>query len=81
MRRIQLRELAAELGGIASEGLRRQDHRDDRGRTEAVYLEPTLELIAQGVTPADLTSKRWPGEWKRQMGRLVEASELVPELP
>jgi glutamate--cysteine ligase len=81
MRRIQLRELASELGAIAGEGLRRQDRRDDQGRTESVYLEPTLELIAQGVSLADLTSKRWTGEWGQQMGKLVAGSELVLDFP
>lgn len=81
MRRIPLRELATELGAIANEGLRRQDRRDDQGRTEAVYLEPTLELIAQGASPADLTSRRWTGEWNQQMSRLVVGSELGHDLP
>jgi len=81
MRRIQLREFAAELGSIASEGLRRLDRRDERGRNEAVYLEPTLELIAQGISPADQTSKQWMGEWNRQLERLVAGSELKNDLP
>jgi glutamate--cysteine ligase len=81
MRRIPLRELATELGAIANEGLRRQDRRDGQGRTEAVYLEPTLELVAQGVSPADLTSRRWTGEWNQQMSRLVAGSELGNDLP
>jgi len=81
MRRIQLRELALEVGTIAAEGLRRLDQRDDRGRNETVYLEPTFELISQGLSPANLTSRRWVGDWNRRMERLVAGSELQDDLP
>jgi glutamate--cysteine ligase len=81
MRRIALREIASELGSIAREGLRRQDRRDEQGRTEVVYLEPTLEMIGQGVSPASLDAKRWKSQPEGQLRRLIEEAPLVPELP
>ena len=81
MRRIQLRELAAEVGSIASEGLRRLGHRDERGRDETVYLEPTLELISMGISPANLTARRWTGDWNAQIEKLVTGSVLQGDLP
>jgi glutamate--cysteine ligase len=81
MRRIAVQELAAELGSIAAEGLRRQDRRDERGRTEALYLEPSLELIAHGQWPGSSTMRDWTGSWNRQTGSLVAGSELRDEIP
>jgi glutamate--cysteine ligase len=81
MRRIAVQELAVELGSIAAEGLRRQDRRDDRGRTEAVYLEPTLELIERGVWPGVSTARQWTGEPEGRLQRLVAQSELKADIP
>ncbi|HWP66620.1 MAG TPA: glutamate-cysteine ligase family protein [Candidatus Limnocylindria bacterium] len=81
MRRIPLRELAAELGAIAAEGLRRQDCRDEQGRTEVVYLEPALDLIARGLWPGAATAQRWTDEWQGRMRELVAGSELGTDLP
>jgi glutamate--cysteine ligase len=81
MRKIAVQELAAELGSIAAEGLRRQDRRDDRGRTEAVYLEPTLELVQGGLWPGVSTAREWTGEPEGRLKRLVEQSQLQADIP
>jgi glutamate--cysteine ligase len=81
MRRIDLREIAAELGKVAAEGLRRQQGRDERGRDETVYLEPCLETIASGTTPAELVARSWPGEWNLDPRALVAGTRLLDELP
>jgi glutamate--cysteine ligase len=81
MRRLGLREIAAEIGKIAAEGLRRQGVKDERGRDESVYLEPCLEMIAAGVTPADLVARSWSGEWNQRAAALVAGSRLRDDLP
>jgi glutamate--cysteine ligase len=81
MRRIGLREMAAELGKVAAEGLRRQEGMDERGRDETVYLEPCLETIASGTTPAELVARRWRDEWNLDPRALVDATRLRAELP
>jgi glutamate--cysteine ligase len=81
MRRIPLRELAVELGSIAAAGLRRQGQKDERGRDESVYLEPTLEQLAAGITPADLVAQKWKGEWGAEISRLVDGTRLDLDLP
>jgi len=81
VRRLGLREVAAEIGKIAAEGLRRQGIEDERGRNESVYLEPCLETIAAGITPADLVARSWSGEWNQRAGALVAGSRLRAELP
>ena len=81
IRRLSLRELARELGAIALEGLRRQDCRDEQGRTEAVYLEPTLEMVSRGLSPADVTAREWRGATGHRMAALLQAGRLTPDLP
>jgi glutamate--cysteine ligase len=81
VRKISLREIARELLVIALEGLRRQDRRDERGRTEGVYLEPTAEMVAEGSCPANLTAKLWAGDAPRRLESLVAGSELDAGLP
>jgi glutamate--cysteine ligase len=48
-----LREVAAELVGIAADGLCRQRCCGDRGQDERVWLEPLRERAASGRSPAD----------------------------
>jgi glutamate--cysteine ligase len=81
MRRISLHELAMELGSIAMTGLKRQARMDERGRDESIYLEPTLEMVAEGISPADAVTRRWNGEWKQEMANFVASSRLGSDLP
>ena len=58
-RRYVIGDLARELLAIAEEGLGRQDHRNDRGDTEAVLLEPLRELVHQNECPATRVLREW----------------------
>ncbi|MEE9218411.1 MAG: glutamate-cysteine ligase family protein [Acidobacteriota bacterium] len=66
-----LLEAARELLRIASKGLQRQGkRRADDGRDERIYLEPIEELLARGLTPAELFLQRYQRDWK---GDLLKA--------
>jgi glutamate--cysteine ligase len=81
IRRIGLREIATELGRIAATGLVRQGQKDERGRDEAIYLDPMLEMVAEGLSPADVTARHWTGEWNQDLAKLVAGAELTADLP
>ncbi len=49
-----LRPHAAFVLAQARAGLERRNRRDDRGRTEARFLDPVDELVARGQSPADV---------------------------
>jgi glutamate--cysteine ligase len=69
-------DFAREICAIASEGLGRHGALDDAGRDERVYLEPLLELVSEGRTPADETIERWNGPWRGEVGPLIEQSAI-----
>jgi len=69
-------DFAREVCDIAFEGLRRQGALDDTGRDESVYLEPLLEMVAAGRTPADETIELWNGPWRGEVARLVEHAAI-----
>jgi glutamate--cysteine ligase len=64
-------DLARELVGIASEGLRRTapagSHADERG-----FLDPILAQLEEGKSPGQVVLERWEGEWGRSLQRLIE---------
>jgi glutamate--cysteine ligase len=70
-------EWAREIGRIAFEGLRRQGALDAGGRDESVYLEPLLELVEAGRTPADDTIEHWGGSWHGEVGPLLAQAAIT----
>lgn len=70
-RSYRVQDLARELLDIAEEGLRRQDCRDERGETEAIYLERALDYARRGKSPAELVLERWTSGWPRDATNLV----------
>ncbi|MBM4244512.1 MAG: glutamate--cysteine ligase [Deltaproteobacteria bacterium] len=71
VRRYRVRDLACELLDIAEEGLRRQQRRDARGETEAVYLERVRDDARRGRCPAEQVLERWNAR-RRDAAGLVE---------
>ena len=59
VRRYRVQDLARELIDIAEAGLVRQNCRDARGETEAIYLERARDDARRGRCPADLVLERW----------------------
>lgn len=58
--RHKIRDLARELVDIASEGLRRQNCRNEADQTEEIYLESVRGRVDEGVTLAE----RFLGAWE-----------------
>jgi glutamate--cysteine ligase len=71
VRGILLAELARELIVIASAGLRRQNHTNERGEDESVYIERLTELVREGKSLGRLLAERWEGEWHRDLAKLI----------
>ena len=63
--RHKIGDLARELVAIASEGLRRQDCRNEAGDTEEVYLDSIRDRVDTGITIAE----GFLGEWERHSER------------
>jgi glutamate--cysteine ligase len=63
-------EVARELVGLASQGLRRLA--EGAGEDESGLLEPVLEIVQRGTSPARELVERFEGPWRRRIERLVE---------
>jgi glutamate--cysteine ligase len=74
IRGIRLLDLARELSTIARAGLTRQDVRNGRGKTEAVYLDSLDRQLALDRSPADTIRERWETEWEGRIDDLIEFS-------
>jgi glutamate--cysteine ligase len=70
--RFPLLDLARELFGIATEGLRRQAALNARGEDETIYLERLRELLAAGKSPAQTIAEQWEGAWRGEVRRLID---------
>jgi glutamate--cysteine ligase len=64
-------ELARELVGIASEGLRGIGAVGPVDRDERCFLEPVRAQLALGKSPGEVIRERWEGEWNRSLERLI----------
>jgi glutamate--cysteine ligase len=60
-------DLAKECLALADAGLRRRDHRDSEGRTEARFLAPLHEFVARGITPAEELLAKYDGPWEQSV--------------
>jgi glutamate--cysteine ligase len=58
-----LRDLAAEVVGIARAGLARRARLDEGGRDETRFLDPLLAIAESGRTGADILLERYRGAW------------------
>jgi glutamate--cysteine ligase len=75
--RHRLSDFAADLLGIAREGLNRQGQLDAEGRSEAVHLDALAVDVADGRCPADRIIEGWEGPWGGQTDRLIEALDYA----
>lgn len=67
-------DLARELVGLSSAGLRRIARETGAERDEAGFLDPLYEQIERGKSPGEVIAERWHGEWGRNRERLIEAT-------
>jgi len=68
-----LRDLAARVLDISSDGLARRARLDPQGRDEQRYLDPLREIVTSGRTSAELLLERFHGEWGGDMAKLYAA--------
>jgi glutamate--cysteine ligase len=59
-----LLDLAREALKIAGHGLRRRARTNSNGADETIFLEPMLEFVNAGQTPADRKLELFHGAWK-----------------
>ena len=65
-----LRDLAAEVVAIATDGLRARRRLDREGRDESIFLAPLHEIAAGGPTQAEYWVARFNGAWQGDAGRV-----------
>ncbi|MBR1753752.1 glutamate--cysteine ligase [bacterium] len=64
--RTSVNEIAREFVDIAYSSL----HENFRG--EEHFLEPIIEIVEKGMSPADKILKNWNGSWNRDLSKLIE---------
>ena len=63
IRNRSLLELSRQTLGLAERGLKRRNRLDLGGRDETQYLEPLLQSVARGLTPAEELLEKYRGAW------------------
>jgi glutamate--cysteine ligase len=58
-----VRDLAREALKISTHGLQRRAHLNSRGADERVHIEPLLEIVETGKTPAEVKLELFHGPW------------------
>ena len=67
-----MRELAADVLGIAAAGLSRRGHLNAAGDNEGGFLDPLHDVVATGMTPADRLLAKYHGEWAGDVSHIYE---------
>jgi glutamate--cysteine ligase len=65
-----LRDLAVEALKIAGHGLGRRARRNANGVDETMFLEPLIEIVEVGQTPAERKLELFRGEWNGDIDRV-----------
>ena len=66
----QLKDIAKEIVSVSYNSLKTY------GKSEERLLEPLMENINKGLTPADIIIDKWENEWSGAISKLVEYSLL-----
>ncbi|WOE74995.1 glutamate--cysteine ligase [Alterisphingorhabdus coralli] len=67
-----LRDIAAEVLDIASQGLASRNRLNTGGDNETGFLKPLHDIVATGKTPAQQLLDRYHGEWNGDLGRIYD---------
>ena len=70
IRGINIAEIAKELVKISYSSL------SELKNCEEKHLEPLIELVSQGLTPADIIIKNWNGCWNGDLRQLINYSKF-----
>ena len=65
-----LRDVAAEVLEIATAGLTARNEVNSMGDTEAGFLQPLREIVAEGKVPAERLLDRYNGVWGQDMSHI-----------
>jgi len=65
-------ELARRTLEISAHGLARRATRNAHGADEAIYLEPLMEFVENGITPAERKLELFHGAWKGNVDRVFD---------
>jgi len=57
-------DLARRALEISAHGLKRRDNRNHVGADESIYLDPLMEFVEAGMTPAERKLELFHGPWK-----------------
>ena len=66
---IKVSEIAKEILYIAEKSLIEMDTNEEN------FLEPIRELVADGISPADIIIRNWNGIWNKDVNKLVKYLE------
>ena len=67
-----LLNVARDVLAISADGLERRAITNSEGLDERVYLEPLMETVASGLTPAERLLQKYNGSWNGDISRLFE---------
>ena len=67
-------DVAQDLLNISFEGLERRNFKDKNGISETQYLDPLLNILENGQTPADDLLKKFNGAWKKDIYKIFTIS-------
>jgi glutamate--cysteine ligase len=71
-----LRDVAREVVALAQGGLQRRARFDLFGKDESKHLEPLVEIVESGRSPADLLLADYNGPWSGDLDKVFTASAL-----
>ena len=72
IRNRDLLNIAIETLRIAGKGLARRNRLDPNGRDETRYLRPLEEIVARGITPAEVMLAKYHGPWNGSVGSIYD---------
>jgi glutamate--cysteine ligase len=73
IRKRKVRDLARDMVLLARDGLVRRRRLDRAGRDESHFVEPLVEVVESGKTPAEVLLSCFHGEWKGSVEPIFEA--------
>jgi glutamate--cysteine ligase len=73
-RGLTLRDVARDIVNLALEGLRRRARLNRRGEDERGALDPLVEIIEEGHSPADRLLAEFHGSWHGDIDKVFETN-------
>ncbi len=71
---VKVADIALEVLKISYDSLKKMNVCNLEGQDESIYLEPLMNLVKIGKTPADVILEHWSGDWNQDIDKLIEYS-------